>query len=50
MDTLKFKTYSENFPTDALNNIKEFYPNACADFQKLKSELQYVYVDEEFRH
>lgn len=47
MDKLKFKTYSENIPTDALN-LKESYPNIFSDFQKLKTELQYIYVDEEF--
>lgn len=48
MDTLKYKNYSEDSPINELNNVKECYPNIFTYFQKIKSELQYIYVDEEY--
>ncbi|CAH1962682.1 unnamed protein product [Acanthoscelides obtectus] len=47
MDTSKFKTYSEKFPTEALSNLKEFYSNTFTDFQRLKNELQLIYSDDQ---
>ena len=49
MDTSKFVTYSENFPTDALSNLKVCYPNLFTDFQRLKNELQLIYEDKQYR-
>lgn len=50
MDRSKFEAYSEKFPTTAMNNLKECYPNLFTDLQRLKNELQHIYSDEEYRN
>ncbi|KAJ8910402.1 hypothetical protein NQ315_011366 [Exocentrus adspersus] len=50
LDTENFKHFSENFPMDKLQNLKEFYPDIFTDtkLHRLKSELQIVYASEEY--
>nr|CAI5829018.1 unnamed protein product [Callosobruchus analis] len=50
MDTSRFQIYSENFPTQALNNLKEMYPSIFTEFQKLKNELQLIYSDDQYHN
>nr|CAI5829257.1 unnamed protein product [Callosobruchus analis] len=50
LDTSRFQTYSENFPTQALNNLKEMYPNMFTEFQRLKNELQLIYCDDQYHN
>nr|CAH7712282.1 unnamed protein product [Callosobruchus chinensis] len=50
MDTSRFQTYSKNFPTQAINNLKEMYPNIFTEFQRLKNELLLIYSDEQYHN
>lgn len=50
-DVKNFKNFSEHFPIDGLQNLKEFYPNIFTDTKlyRLKSELELIYASEEYR-
>nr|CAI5817451.1 unnamed protein product [Callosobruchus analis] len=50
MDTFRFQIYSENIPTQALNNLKEMYPSIFTEFQRLKNELQLIYSDDQYHN
>lgn len=50
MDTAKFKTYSEKFPTQALDNLKTMYSNIFTEMQRLKNELQLIYNDDQYHN
>nr|CAI5837167.1 unnamed protein product [Callosobruchus analis] len=50
MDTSGFQIYSEDFPTQALNNLKEMYPRIFIEFQRLKNELQLIYSDDQYHN
>lgn len=48
MDTSKFPSFTENFSTDSLQNLKQYYPNKFSDMQlqRLKSQLHLIHDDE----
>lgn len=50
MDTTRFEEYSKNFPTEALNNLKNCYPNIFSDLPRLKNELYFIHNDEKYRN
>ncbi|XP_023311335.1 zinc finger MYM-type protein 1-like [Anoplophora glabripennis] len=50
MDTTRFEEYSKNFPTEALNNLNNCFPNIFSDLPRLKKELYFIYNDEKYRN
>lgn len=46
-DSLKFKEYRKDFPTDLVTKLTNFYKNIF-DKQKLINELGVIYYDEQF--
>lgn len=49
-DVTKFKDYSCNFPTSALENLKKAYSNIFQDMDKLKVELEVLYNDVKYHN
>ncbi|KAJ4451772.1 hypothetical protein ANN_03244 [Periplaneta americana] len=49
VDSSKFQDHATNFPSEALQQLHQCYPQIFAKLQRLKNELCLLYADENYR-